>query len=373
MQKVLIFLLLIQLSFFSNGQDKYKPELWIQANGKAGFLIAHRSVMAHLVKDHVYAGEIGVVFQTRGRKKWNHAYKYPRIALNAYVGTLGNAEQLGNSFAVNSTVSMPLIKAKWYEFSLKTGVGLAFMDKVYDVKTNPLGIAMSTHLNVMVTLGAESRFKLSNKSALTLSLDAVHFSNGATKVPNFGLNIPFLSLGYQHKLTDSRWENKSKERLELTSISSAQNLKRWEFGAMFIGSVKEVFPINQKKYGVLGLNIVGRRFFNQKVGMEMSFDIMANESIKMFHADVEKSFDEIIQLGIYAGYILPLDRFHAIVGMGFYVRNKYQPDGIMYHRLGVRYVLKNGINFNVTLKSHWAKADYVEYGIGYTFKKSKKR
>ena len=41
----------------------------------------------------------------------------------------------------------------------------------------------------------------------------------------------------------------------------------------------------------------------------------------------------------------------------------------MYHRVGLRYVFANGININLVLKSHWARADYVEYGIGYTFKK----
>lgn len=370
MQKITAFLFFMLLTSTVEAQTKYHPELWIQGSGKAGFLIAHRSVMAHLIADHTYAGELGIVFQTRSRKHWNQAYNLPRVAVNAYVGTLGNNQLLGNSFGLYSCASMPLISKKWYEFSAKIGAGVAYMNKIYHEENNPWAIGVSTPINVMVVLGLESRFKIKNNSAITLALDATHFSNGATTVPNYGLNIPFLSLGYQHKIQEAKWETPTPTNTDsIPAPLKTYPLKRWEFGIMAIGSVKEIFPINQKKYTVLGLNLVARRFFNQKVGMEMSFDIFAKESIKKYRPEVEKTFGEIIQLGIYAGYILPFDKFHAIVGMGFYVRDKYQPQDMMYHRLGMRYVFKNGININLTLKSHWARADYVEYGIGYTFRK----
>lgn len=379
MQKRLIFLLLILLGQNTFGQDsiasteiqkaQYKPELWIQGNLKGGFLIAHRSVMGHLVSQHAIAGEVGVVFQTRGRRYWNQAYKYPRIALNMYVGNLGHDDILGHSFGLYSCASMPLASKKWYEFSAKAGVGLVYMNKRYHQQNNPLNIGISTPINVLVLLGIESRFKIKNNSAITLSLDATHFSNGATTVPNFGLNLPFVSIGYQHKIQQSNWVNQNGEVVSFDRTDVIPNQKRWEFGVMAIGSVKEIFPVNQKKYGIFGLNLIGRRFFNQKVGMEMSFDLMSNQSIRDFNAEIEKTFAEMLQLGVYTGYILPLDKFHAIVGMGVYVRDKYKPADLFYHRVGMRYVFKNGINMNLTLKSHWARADYVEYGIGYTFKK----
>ena len=33
----------------------------------------------------------------------------------------------------------------------------------------------------------------------------------------------------------------------------------------------------------------------------------------------------------------------------------------------LRILLNNGLLLNLTLKTHWARADYLEYGIGYTF------
>ena len=58
--------------------------------------------------------------------------------------------------------------------------------------------------------------------------------------------------------------------------------------------------------------------------------------------------------------------------MVLYLRDRYRPNGPLYHRIGFRYQLKNGLYGNVTLKSHWAKADYMELGIGYVFNFKKK-
>jgi hypothetical protein len=49
------------------------------------------------------------------------------------------------------------------------------------------------------------------------------------------------------------------------------------------------------------------------------------------------------------------------------VRDVYNPDDMFYHRLGLRYQFKEHLLLNLVLKSHWARADYIEYGIGYVF------
>ena len=62
-----------------------------------------------------------------------------------------------------------------------------------------------------------------------------------------------------------------------------------------------------------------------------------------------------------------MDHFHFVLGMGVNVIDKFQPEGRFYHRIGMRYYLNNGISLNAVLRSNWAKADFAEWGIGYTF------
>jgi len=58
--------------------------------------------------------------------------------------------------------------------------------------------------------------------------------------------------------------------------------------------------------------------------------------------------------------------------MGVYMRDRYRPNGLFYNRIGFRYQLTSGLYGNITLKSHRAKADYMEIGLGYVFNFKKK-
>jgi hypothetical protein len=115
-----------------------------------------------------------------------------------------------------------------------------------------------------------------------------------------------------------------------------------------------------------------RKLFRPKVGMEIAFDLMSKQSVFNYKGYVPKTQWTIFQMGVYAAYVLPLDHMQIVLGMGAYVKDRYQPDGPLYHRIGMRYQFDNGVTANLVLKSHWAKADYIEYGIGYTFKYKKK-
>ena len=335
-----------------------KGDLWIEAKGKAGFLAAHRSVMGHLATEHAFAGEVSCYFRPKNRKLWHKAYRNPLIGVTGFFGTVGNRELLGEYYGLIGFSSFPLINSKHYLFSLKMGAGLAYGTKRFDQETNQLNNAIGTSFNAQISLGLESRILFGNHS-VNISLDLTHFSNGSTKMPNLGLNLPYLGLGYGYLI---------KRGIDSNFVHEAYK-KKWEYGIMVVGSVKEIYPTGGKKYPIFAASAIARRFFNPKVGMEVSFDVFSKQAIMGYHPGIRKKQSEIIQLGVFAGYLLPLDHFHLLFGMGVYVRDKFKPDTPLYHRIGMRYVFDNGININLALKSHWAKADYFEYGIGYTFKK----
>ncbi len=346
----------VLLSFTCYAQ--LKNDVWVEMKGKAGFLAAHRSVMGHLATEHAFAGELSVYFRSKNAKPWHEAYKNPFFGATLFAGTTGNRELLGETVGIIGFSSFPLINRKHYVLSGKAGCGIAYSTNYYDQEDNQLGMAIGSSVNAHICLGLENRILLGDHS-INVSIDMTHFSNGATKMPNLGLNLPFLGLGYGYRIS---------EGIDTNYVHAAYK-KSWQFGLMGIVSVKEIYPTGGRKYPVFNLNLVGRRFFRQRVGMEASFDVFSKQAVLGYHSDIRKTQAEIIQLGVFAGYILPMDKFHLLVGMGVYVRDKYKPDDPMYHRVGMRYVFDNGININLVLKSHWARADYIEYGIGYTLKR----
>ncbi len=64
---------------------------------------------------------------------------------------------------------------------------------------------------------------------------------------------------------------------------------------------------------------------------------------------------------------MTLDKFQIAVGLGIYLKDEYNADDQFYHRVGFRYFVNKNFYLNLTLKSHWAKADYFEYGLGIRF------
>lgn len=353
--KILFLLISLIIGFSLFGQN----EIWISAKGKIGFLAAHRANIGHLATEHAFATEITLEKQSKGEKAWQKAYGMPRYGVTAFVGTVGNRELLGHYFGAFGFMTFPMINQEKFTLAAKVGSGLGYGTKVYDPDNNILSSAVSTHFNAMISMGLDARLVLGNNS-FVLGIDMTHFSNAAYQVPNLGLNIPYLSIGYGRKIKESSID---------TSIHHKTFQKYWEFGGVAIASVKEIFPTEGKKYPVFGLNAIARRYFKQTVGMELSFDFIYKQAIYAYQADVPKTDAEIIQLGIFAGYLVPLNHLHLVVGMGYYVKDKYQPEDAFYHRVGMRYVFDNGLNLNLVLKSHWARADYAEFGIGYTIRR----
>lgn len=363
MSRLLIIYSLFLLPLISSVQAQ--STYGFEGRFKAGFLVGHRAVMGHLVTQHSYAGEVSYVFRTNGQRNWHGAYKYPEIGVTLYAGSIGNPEVLGNFFGGYSFITFPFIARKNFRFNGKLGCGLGLGTKHYDEVTNPKNVAISTPLNAMICLGIDARYYMGN-NWLSLGIDMTHFSNGAYKVPNIGLNLPYLSFGYGHYVRHA-------ENIQEEPGGWHMPYRKIIPGFTGIISAKEVFPTSGKRYPVYALSIHARTFLKPRVGWELAFDVISKQAILAYRPEVPKTQMEMVQMGAFLGYLLPLDRFHFVLGMGYYLKDRFQPEDAFYHRVGIRYYLDNGINFNLVLKSHWARADYIEWGIGYSFNTKKHR
>jgi len=336
-------------------------EWGIQTRAKAGFLLGHRGVMSHLPREHAYATEWSYVFRPKGNKSWHTDYKYPDLGIHFFYGSVGNTAILGNYTGIYGSIAFPFVDRKSFRFAGRLGCGMAYTNKMYNSNTNKKNVAISTPLNVLIEVGVDIT-KYFNSNWITLGVDLTHFSNGSFKVPNLGLNVPFLSLGYGSFLKTKQ------ESTDIEQINKTVPSGNIILGFTAIASVKDLFPTGRDKiYGVYALSLHARTFPRPKAGWEFSLDFFLKRSIYGYRTEVKKESSKIPQIGAYIGYMLPLDRLHFVLGMGAYIRDFYDPDGLFYHRMGMRYYFNNGLFVNIVLKTHWAKADYVEWGIGYSF------
>lgn len=361
-----ILLILILLTNLSIAQEGVQNPLSFQLKSKNGFLAAHRGTMSHLPKERVSAIEFSFSKRLNGSGNWHEAYKNPIVGATLYASNLGNKEILGHGFGVYGFIEFPMSRNKKLFLTGHLGAGLGGVTKIFDQETNPKNVAMSSHLNALLSLGINGRWNINPKHGLVLGVDMTHFSNGASKVPNLGLNILNLSLGYAYT-----FKYQQQVSVEPIQIEKTPFFRNWKYTAIGIISSKEIFPTTGKNYPVYAFSNVLYKRFRPKVGMEVALDLIYKKALFGYRDYIPKTEWTIFQVGAYVGYYLPLNRFGFVLGMGRYLKDRYDADDEFYHRVGMRYRFDNGLLLNLVLKSHWAKADYVEWGVGYTFNYSK--
>ena len=76
---------------------------------------------------------------------------------------------------------------------------------------------------------------------------------------------------------------------------------------------------------------------------------------------------DLYLMGIHAGHDLLVGNLSVIVNLGIYLYSPVEVPSQWYNRIGLRYEFKEKYITNLTLKSHRAKASFIEWGIGYHF------
>ncbi|HRO74996.1 MAG TPA: acyloxyacyl hydrolase [Crocinitomicaceae bacterium] len=354
--KILFLICFVALSFsaFSQGNNY----LGIEAQHRAGIIIAHRGLMSHIPESHALGAEISIYYQTNGKSTYHQLYNYPKYGIKLIGSTVGNDRILGNMFGAVAFGDFPFFNIKNNELSGNVGVGLSYFTKIYDPVKNPKDVAISTHINALINLGLKYRYYFKNNLNFVLGFDLTHNSNGASRVPNLGVNLIYTSIGVGYQFKNVEFNTKE-HQLNID--------KKWKFNITGVLSFKEVYPIHGKLFPVGNLSFIATKRFTPKSGIELYADGFYKPSTLSNPSLVDANKWNVTQAGIMGAYNLYINRLRIHVGLGAYVYDKFNPDGRFYTRLGFKYQINKHLLATIGLKSHWAKADYIEYGIGYTF------
>jgi hypothetical protein len=323
---------------------------------KIGFLIAHRDLMSHLPVAPAVATELSYINQTTQQKKWHQAYRQPLIGGTLFFGSVGNTQVLGRFTGLYGFVELPIVKVKRYRLNFKFSTGLGYTNRPFDPILNPENVAIGSRLNAMMCFALKQSWRFDNYG-LTLGIDMTHFSNASYQMPNLGVNVPYLSLGLQ-KFFKSADDERTKPEVPRSNLT---------FGIRAIMSAKEMNPKGVGRFPVYAASLFGRKYFGPKAGIEVSADFIYKKSLLSHPSYPQATGLDPLQIGLYVGYVQPFDRLHFVYGVGTYLRDVLRPDEPIYIRLGSRFALSEHIEATATLKTHYAKADYMELGLAYHF------
>ena len=352
------------LSNETSADTNPKKNFLLSANVHYGYIMSHRSNMAHLIKGHIYGGELNYVFRTSGNKYWHQLHNYPEFGLSLFHIDLVNPQQLGTWEALYPYVNLRLNKRRFKVSSnLRLGLGIAYITKAFDAKKNHKNTAIGSHLNGFVNLRYNIDYYFTPAFRLEFGAGLSHASNGSSKTPNLGLNIMTLNLGIAYVFGN--------KIMELKKDTLPDFKKHFTHSVYAVFGIKEMMPAGGKKYTAYGINYTLLRTLNRKNSLGAGIDLFYNNAtVKQWEKNdtiITQKFGDIFQAGIKLAYSFNMHRVSLPVEFGVYTYKRQPENGIFFHRIGFRYRFTNHLIANFGLLSHFAKADYFEYGLGYQF------
>ncbi len=357
----LIAILLLVWSSAITAQDSYhREETGLRLHG--GFLFAHHPEMRHLNERHFTAYEIDYRQRFSGDKSWHHDYRLPSWGISGLLMPFPS-QFLGTAIAVFPYYYLPVLRGNRAALNLKLGTGLSFVSKGFDRIENHKNIAISSKMNVVTQLGADFSWRFHPRLSWNTGLFFTHFSNGAIQRPNLGTNFPTISTGIAYRFGEEvnseviKTEFEKHQGIEWTAFLGA-GFKQGRVGKEGVLPAITVQGLGQKRLSPK---------FSFGAGLELNY----NRALPIAYEQKELATDNLTPLRggpvIHTAY--HFGKMAIVAQLGTYLLDQKFVDGRIFNRFGLRHEISDRIKINLTLRTHFAKADHFELGIVYSWPK----
>ncbi|MGC8864828.1 MAG: acyloxyacyl hydrolase [Bacteroidales bacterium] len=324
-----------------------------------GFILPHHPEMKVFTDHHIQAWEIDLAETTMGSKRWQWSYAYPVLGASLFYSNLGQTGILGEVFAAIPYVDFPLLRGKESSLMFRFGTGLGWFTQTFDRISNYKNTAIGSHLNAAISLQMAGDLALAPRLSFRPGLSFIHFSNGATRVPNYGINFVAVNAGFSYMLVAPRGEH---------IVWEPKPVKpRPEFLTIVTGTVKEIFPVGGEKYfaGNLAIDVrsMVSNHFLAGAGLDITYDVSDREVLRRLGKTIKDLETLKYALNVHGG--VQLGRLDLCLHVGAYLYQEDTSDGWIYDKITATYNLYGPWLLNLTLKTHFARADFVAGGIGF--------
>jgi hypothetical protein len=358
-----------QLEAATTDSLKLINNLRLGADLHYGTILPHSKAIEYSLESNIERFELTLATNSYGRSDWDRAYRFPRLGAGYLYTSLGNDKVFGHAHAFFLSMDIPFFKIeKKLSTNYQISFGLAYLSRVFDINENPLNMAISSGLNVYGCFNLNSKYRLDNRSELRAGFGFSHFSNGKLATPNLGINSFTLSAGYSYNLTNSRYERK----LNL----NGPKLMKHQAEVILSGGTKTDDQVTGIYYLVSSFVADYKYVPTLKYAVGLGADLFYDQSLgpnKIAEEGGASSTTDLFQTGLHAGFYTRYSHLSVMLQIGSYVFANYYKYARVYSRIGIRYEVFSGILLNLSLKSHYAIADYIEWGIGYRFNNQEKK
>jgi len=383
--KCFCFVLLFLASFSASAQlskselrQKIEPLVpkknkWkIEGNYTFGKIFKHSERFIPTITEPSHFYSLSFIKSTTGNKQWQQLFNYPDLVFDLTYANFGDSEIFGD--ALSAYISLNQSK---YNHKLRLtrhwryGFGVGYLNKPFHQINNPTNNVIGSEVNLTMKLAYGYEYRLQTNLGLSLMAIASHHSNGRVELPNLGINVLGLKLGLKYY---------SQAKQDLVKHDFKQQIDKKPKLQINIGFARSELsaPINGPKYPVYIIGLFGQHRTSLKskwlYGIEASYFESTHRFILNNQSHQEKEFLTSSRLSPYVGYEHIIGQLGIVGMLGAYAYGPFKVEAPISTKMGFKYyVLPTENRFSKEifiagyLKAHYAKAEYLEVNLGYTF------
>lgn len=347
---------------FLNGQEEKNP-FSIDVNYFYGTILEHNSDISSLITGHPSGLILSYNRKTYGKEAWESRFNYPDYGASFIFQDLKN-EFMGKNYGVYGHYNFYFFKRN---LVFRIGQGLAYTTNPYDKKENYRNTAFGTRLlsstYMMLNYKKEQIFK---GFGLQAGISLIHYSNANVKAPNSSINSFAFNIGVNYVIDDNQ------ESMFIASTEDKKFTEKIKYNLAFRSGVNESDVNNSGQFAFYVVSAYADKRINRKSAIQVGTDVFFSNFLKTqikyksvaFPEDNVSGDEDYKRVGVFVGHELFISKTSLITQLGYYVYYPFDFEGRVYNRVGLKRYFNNKIYGALTLKSHGAKAEGVEFGIG---------
>lgn len=353
---------IVLFGHLSFSQEKEISNSYFDLNYFAGNIALHNNDILHLITGHPEGFVFSWNKKTFGNKAWEQRFNYPDYGASFIYQDLKN-EKLGDIFGLYAHYNFYFFKRN---VMLRIAQGIAFNTNPYDKIENPKNVAFGSYFLSSTRLMLNYKKEhLLDRFGLQAGLSLIHYSNGSVKAPNTSINIIALNVGLIYNLNDENPEY-------INNLSDEKFTEPIKYNLAFRTGINQSDVIGSGQFPFYSLSAYADKRLSRVSAIQFGADVFFSNFLKEFIYYQSVSFPEenvsgdedYKRVGLFVGHELFINKLSLETQLGYYIYYPFDFEGRTYIRIGLKRYFGTKLFGSVTLKSHVAKAEAVEFGIG---------
>lgn len=356
---VLIVCCLFSVILFA--QDK-SSDSYLDFSYFKGYIALHNNDILGLITGQPEGFMLSWNKKTFGKEAWEQRYNYPDYGVSFIYQNLKN-DNLGNNFGFYAHYNFYFLKRN---LMLRIGQGIAHTSNPFDRIDNPKNIAFGSHLLSSTYLMLNyKKERIFNRFGFQAGVSLIHYSNANVKAPNTSINTIALNAGLTYSLDEEDAEY-------IANSISEKFTEPIKYNLAFRSGINQSDIVGSAQYPFYILSAYADKRLSHKSAIQLGTDVFFSNFLKeliRFQStanlgDGVTGDEDFKRVGIFAGHELFINRMSIETQLGYYIYYPFDFEGRTYIRIGLKRYFGEKLFGAITLKSHGAKAEAVEFGIG---------